>query len=165
MELSTQTVSAMPVVARPDTLDGETEAEAELRRIRRMARWLDSAMVDPLLGVLLPGLGDLIGSLLGTYIIAVAMRRRISPVVIARMFLNLGIDAAVGAIPLLGDIADVAFRANLRNVDLLIDRSRNGPEARATRRDWGILAAAAGVCLLAVAGSAWLTVAIVQALW
>jgi uncharacterized protein DUF4112 len=165
MQLSTPTVSALPVARRADTLDGETEPEAELRRVRAMARWLDSALVDPLLGVLLPGLGDLIGSLLGTYIIAVALRRRVSPVVIARMFLNLGIDAAVGVIPLLGDIADVAYRANLRNVDLLIDRSRTGPEVRATRRDWAILAAAAGVCLLAVAGSAWLTVAVVRALW
>ncbi|MDI5935621.1 DUF4112 domain-containing protein [Halomonas kalidii] len=39
--------------------------------------------------------------------------------VLARMVLNVALDTLVGAIPILGDVFDVAFKANLRNVRLM----------------------------------------------
>lgn len=123
-------------------------APPDIERARTLARVLDHYMVDPLLGLVLPGAGDLIGSLLGLYMVGVAVRRRMSPVIIARMLLNLALDAALGAVPVLGDVADFAFRSNQRNLALLLDRRATG---RATGRDWLAVAGAAAV-LVAVLG-------------
>jgi len=124
---------------------------ADLERVRTLSRVLDHYLVDPLLGLVLPGAGDLIGSLLGLYIVAIAVRRRTSPIIIARMLLNLAIDAGIGIVPLLGDVADLAFKANDKNVQLLLERQDTG---RATARDWlavvGALAALVAVIGLAV---------------
>jgi hypothetical protein len=123
-------------------------ADLELERVRRLARILDHNMVDPLLGFVLPGVGDLIGSLLGLYIVAIAVRRRVSPVVIARMLLNLALDAGIGVIPVIGDLADIAFKANDKNVALLTHRTATG---RATARDW-LAVGGAALALVAVIG-------------
>jgi hypothetical protein len=124
---------------------------AELQRARALTRVLDHYMVDPLLGLLLPGVGDLIGSLLGLYLVAIAVRRRMSPVIVARMLLNLALDAALGVIPLLGDLADFAYKANEHNLALLIARHDTG---KATPRDWlavaGAVAAFAAVVGLVI---------------
>jgi hypothetical protein len=126
-------------------------ADLELERVRKLARILDHGMVDPLLGFVLPGIGDLIGSLIGLYIVAIAVRRRVSPIVVARMVLNLAIDACIGVIPVIGDVADVLFKANDKNVALLAARD---PTGRATARDWlavgGALAALAAVSGLVI---------------
>ncbi|BDG04653.1 DUF4112 domain-containing protein [Anaeromyxobacter oryzae] len=107
---------------------GAARDARRLDDVRRLARWLDAAFVipgtgirvglDPLLG-LLPGLGDLAGSLLGAWIVVVAHRLGAPPAVLVRMGLNLAIDSVVGAVPVLGDLFDVAWRANLRNAALL----------------------------------------------
>jgi hypothetical protein len=101
---------------------------SHLTRYRTLARALDSRFRvpgtpvrfgwDAIIG-LIPGAGDAIGGLLGGYGLYVAARLGASPVILARMFLNLGIDLAVGAIPLLGDLFDLAWRGNLRNLALL----------------------------------------------
>jgi hypothetical protein len=120
--------------------------DAEIARVRTLVRVLDHYLVDPLLGLILPGVGDLIGSLLGLYVVVIAARRRISPVIVARMLLNLALDAAIGAVPIAGDIADFAFKANAKNLALLEARHSTG---RATPRDWlavlGAVAAFAAV--------------------
>ena len=41
--------------------------DAELERVRTLARVLDDYFVDPLIGLFMPGVGDVIGSLLGIY--------------------------------------------------------------------------------------------------
>jgi len=126
-------------------------ADLELERARKLTRVLDHYMVDPLLGLVLPGVGDLIGSLLGLYVVAIAVRRKASPVIVARMLLNLAIDAGIGVVPVLGDIADVAFKANAKNFRLLAERH---DATRATARDWlavgGALAAFAAVIGLVI---------------
>jgi hypothetical protein len=101
---------------------------------------LDHHLVDPLLGLVLPGVGDLIGSMLGLYVVGLALRRRLSPVIIARMLLNLALDAGLGLVPVLGDIADFAFKANEKNLALLSERPAGG---KATARDWLVVGAAA----------------------
>jgi hypothetical protein len=132
----------------------ETRRDTELDRVRTLARVLDRYFVDPLLGLLIPVGGDVLGSLLGIYTVMIAARRRVSPVIIARMLMNLAADAVLGFIPFLGDIFDVGFKANLRNVDLLADRTLHG--GRATARDWAILIGAVlafvGVMALAIYG-------------
>jgi len=136
-------------------------ADLELERVRKLTRVLDHYMVDPLLGFVLPGIGDLIGSLVGLYVVGIAVRRKASPVIVARMLLNLAIDAGIGIVPLLGDVADIAFKANDKNLRLLVDR----PDTRkATARDWlavgGALVAFGAVVALAI----WAVVAVVRAI-
>src|SRR5437868_11839412 len=122
----------------------------EIQRVRTLARVLDHYLVDPLLGLLLPGAGDLVGSLLGLYIVGVAVRRRMSPVIIARMLLNLALDAVLGFVPLVGDIVDFVYKANDKNVALLTDRHVTG---KARARDW-LAVGGAAVAFAAVIGLA-----------
>jgi len=114
--------------------------DTELDRVRSIARVLDRYFVDPILGLIIPGGGDILGSLLGVYTVMIAARRKVSPVIIARMLMNLAGDAVLGFIPFLGDIVDFGFKANQRNLDLLTDRVEHG--GRATARDWLILVGA-----------------------
>src|SRR5690606_23649921 len=119
-----------------------------VRRAARIARWTDVRLIDPLLGLLLPGAGDLVSAGIGLYIVGVAARLRVPPVVIARMLLNLGVDALVGAIPLLGDLFDFAWQANRRNVALLEQRGAGG---RSRPTDWLVVIGAALLLLVALA--------------
>lgn len=134
---------------------------SELDGVRALTRVLDHYMLDPLLGLILPGAGDLIGSLLGLYVVSMAIRRRVSPVIIARMLLNLALDAALGAIPLIGDLFDVAFKANDKNLALLAERHDTG---RATARDWLVVAGAALVLILVLGLVGYALVAAIRAL-
>lgn len=100
----------------------------DLDSIRRWARLFDSQFripgtrvtfgLDPILG-LIPGVGDIVGPVFGLVVIAHAWRMRVPKVVIARMIVNAGIDAALGVVPLLGDAVDVFWKANQANVRLL----------------------------------------------
>jgi hypothetical protein len=132
----------------PARRDTGSHTDPEIERAHRMARVLDHYLVDPVVGLMLPGIGDVIGSLLGLYTVAIALKRKISPVVIARMLLNLGLDAIVGIVPLFGDLADVGFKANQRNVALLQSRTAHG--GRATWRDWMMVVGAALVFIAAI---------------
>jgi hypothetical protein len=123
-------------------------ADPEIERVRTFARVFDRYGLDALLGFVLPGVGDIAGSLLGLYIVSIAIRRRYPAPVVVRMLLNLGLDMVVGVVPLVGDLADFVFRANQRNLALLEDRGASG-KARAS--DWLIIAAV-GLGLAAVVG-------------
>jgi hypothetical protein len=115
-----------------------------------LARWLDHRFVDPLLGLLLPGIGDLLASALGLYPVFLAWQRRAPKALLARMLLNLAADAAGGAIPVLGDIWDFFFRAHARNLELLRARA-SGTEVRG---HWSDTLVVGGALLLALAALA-----------
>jgi hypothetical protein len=97
-------------------------------RIDALAQLLDSAFVlpgtnirfgiDALIG-LVPGIGDLISTALALFIVREARALGAPRWMVARMLGNVALDTVVGAVPLLGDVADVAFRANRRNVAML----------------------------------------------
>jgi len=74
--------------------------------------------LDGLLG-LVPGVGDLIGALIATYVLKESARLGVSRTTLARMAGNIALDFALGAMPLVGDIFDMAFKANRRNLKLL----------------------------------------------
>jgi uncharacterized protein DUF4112 len=99
-----------------------------LEALRRWAVVLDSLFrvpgtsirfgLDALVG-LIPGIGDIASPVYTSLILLEGVRRRVPMVVQARMVLNAAIDMGVGLVPLLGDIVDVAWKANLRNLALL----------------------------------------------
>lgn len=98
--------------------------------IRQLADWLDARFeipgtkirfgFDSIIG-LVPGIGDLITTLLGAYIIVRARELGAPPILQARMIGNLVIDTLVGAFPVLGDVFDLLFKSHLRNVRLLLE--------------------------------------------
>jgi hypothetical protein len=111
-----------------------------------------------LLGFLLPGVGDLLGSALGLYPVLLAWRRRAPKALLARMILNLAADAAGGAIPIVGDIWDFLFRAHARNAELLRARAGAGP----IRSRWSDTLVVIGAMVLLLAA---LAAPIVVAAW
>jgi hypothetical protein len=101
-----------------------------IERLRQLAHLLDDRFripgtsyrvgLDGLIG-LVPGVGDAVTTLLSLYIVLEARRLGVPLTKLGRMGLNVGVDAVLGAVPLLGDLFDVAFKANRRNVALLLD--------------------------------------------
>ena len=73
---------------------------------------------DPIVG-LIPWAGDLLTGLLSCAIIVQAHRMSVPRVVQLRMLLNVVIDVIVGAVPLVGDVADVFWKSNTKNFALL----------------------------------------------
>ena len=151
---------------------GGAPAPASTDRLRDLARLLDEAIripgtnirvgLDPLLG-LLPGGGDVAGGLLSGLIMLKAARAGAPASVLARMLGNVLLDVAIGAVPLLGDLFDFAWRANTKNVRLL-DAWRERPAA--TTRASGLAVGAILVALLVlIALAVWGSIALVGALF
>ena len=74
--------------------------------------------LDGIVG-LIPGIGDVLGGLASCIIIIAAWLRGVSYVTITRMIVNVGIESVVGAVPVLGNLFDIAWKANRRNYALL----------------------------------------------
>ncbi len=106
----------------------DTSRRAALERLDRLARLFDTAFILPgtqiRFGIesvmrLVPGIGDAAASALSCYLLYEAHRLGIPKPVFARMIANVAIEGVVGAVPILGDLFDVGFRANRRNVQIL----------------------------------------------
>jgi hypothetical protein len=115
--------------------------------------------LDPLLG-LIPGIGDMLAHLIGTVILVLAARLQVPQIVMARMSLNLLINGAVGAIPLVGDLFSIWFRSHARNAELL-RRAAIQPyreTQQATLYVAGIIGVTVVLLLLAIAAVLWIVV-------
>ncbi len=82
--------------------------------------------LDPILG-LIPGIGDTASLAISAYIIHKAHKGGVHPFLIARMTHNVFLDWLIGLVPLVGDIFDVGFKANRRNIDLIRAHFRTRP--------------------------------------
>ena len=92
--------------------------------------------LDGIVG-LVPGLGDILGGLASSLLVVAAWVRGVPYVTLLRMVVNIGIEVLLGAIPLLGDAFDIAWKANRRNYALI---SRHLQQRRQqTWRDWVFL--------------------------
>lgn len=102
--------------------------EAALARITAVAKLMDSLFaipgtrirlgVDSLLG-LVPVVGDIASQVVAAYLIWEARQLGVPKFTLWRMVGNTLVDTVVGAVPLVGDAFDVAFRANMKNLRLL----------------------------------------------
>ena len=110
---------------RPTTTRAKT---ATLTRLRRLSRLLDSAFRIPIINYrvgldavvgLVPGVGDAVMLAPALYIIFEAYRLGAPTGTLARMVFNVGLETLIGSVPLLGDLFDATWKANLRNLRLL----------------------------------------------
>ena len=129
------------------------QSDRALQTMRRWSRFFDRAFRipgtnvrfgwDPILGMI-PGLGDSATGIFALLLLITAFRMRIPGIIRARMILNVLIDVASGAIPMVGDVFDFAWKCNWRNLSLLEKYAGTGVKSRTS--DWlfvfGILAAA-----------------------
>ena len=146
------------IVTRPKELADEAAETTGRGRtgVDRLAWWLDNAIAvpgtrfrigfDALIG-LIPGVGDLVGALLSSYIIAVAASQGLPRSALARMAINVGLESIVGMVPIVGDLFDAAWKSNQRNIRLIAQFQATPDVAR--RQSRGVVAAwAAGVVVL-----------------
>lgn len=126
----------------PETFGRATVArEARLKRLRRLAWFLDAAFALPFTrfrfgmnGIvgLAPAVGDAAMALVSLYIVNEARLMGVPKPVLARMVRNVAIEAIGGAVPVVGDLFDMTFKANLRNLALI--ESYFGVELRSRKR-------------------------------
>ncbi len=117
-----------------------------------IATWLDDRFeipgtrirfgLDALIGWI-PGIGDALAAAASLFIVLAAWKRGAARITLIRMLLNLTFESTLGAIPIIGDFAHVAWKANRRNYNLLIRDQQS--RRRHTWQDWLFVIAA---CLI-----------------
>lgn len=144
--------------------------ESHIRTLAALRKWsvlLDSAFrvpgtritfgLDPILG-LIPGLGDFTSPVFAALLLLHGARMRIPRVVQVRMLINAIIDLLIGVVPVVGDLFDFGWKANVRNLALL-ERYAH-PEAKPTKGDWIFVLSIVGVLfaltVIPVLFAAWL---------
>jgi hypothetical protein len=120
-----------------DRAANRASRQQRLARIDRLATLLDSAFVVPGTNIrfgldaivgLAPGIGDLLSSLVSLYIVHEARQLGAPSHLLVRMVANIALDGIVGSAPVAGDLFDVMWRANRRNMTLLYDHLRKQGE-------------------------------------
>ncbi len=143
---------------------------ASLRRLRQISHLLDNAIpipgtpyrigLDPILG-LIPGGGDLIGGIFSGYVVFKAAQLGVPQETLIKMAANIVFDTVAGTVPVAGDLLDVAWKANVKNIELL-DAHLGSPEP-AKKADWlfvtalllGLIMIFGGVIFLSVMFFGW----------
>ncbi len=131
--------------------------QVRLNRLRALSHILDNALpipgtpyrvgIDPLLG-LFPAAGDYLSAGLSAYIIVEAALMGASKATLTRMTFNVVRDTFVGIIPVVGDLFDLAIKANAANMALLEAHLESQTHRR--KADWGFLIILLAIIVLAV---------------
>jgi hypothetical protein len=134
--------------------------------LRRWADLLDSRFtipgtsirfgIDPIVS-LIPFIGELASPMFAMLLLVQGVRQRVPKIVLLRMLFNALLDALIGAVPVLGTIGDIFWRANNRNMALLERHAQ--PGRRPTRADYVFVFAMAALF------GALIVIPIVLALW
>lgn len=154
IETKTGRIDALPDRDAMERRPSKVEIEQSLDQL---SRWMDGLFkipgtgwrigLDAVVGII-PGIGDTATTVVSFYILAAGVRYRVPKITLLRMGLNLALDYVFGAIPILGDLFDAAWKSNQRNVALIRERATASPaEAREGRvGDWLFL----GLIMLAL---------------
>jgi hypothetical protein len=105
--------------------------------------------LDALLGFFLPAVGDAATGVASVALLALAWRRRVPVVTMLRMVLNIAIDALLGSVPVAGDVFDLFWRSNRRNLEL-VERHQGAAHPEPSTGDYVVVAAAFVVAVVAV---------------
>jgi hypothetical protein len=107
--------------------------------------------LDALLGALLPGAGDALGGVTSALLMYVAWRRGAPRDLLFRMLGNATADIGLGSIPIVGDLFDLGFHANRRNLSLLEEfLERRTRAERVSRLSAMLIFGLLGIVMLAV---------------
>lgn len=115
-----------------------------LQRLDNLAELLDESIRIPGIGYrigydavigLIPGVGDLAGLMFGTYIVLESAHFKVPRSTLLRMIANVLLEAAIGTIPLIGDVFDATYKSNVRNLRLLRTRL-SAPESAPKSDRW-----------------------------
>ena len=108
----------------------EIERLKTLKRIERLAKLMDTAWgipftkwrfgVDSVVG-LVPGAGDVVNLGVSVYTLVLARKMGAPNALLLKMATNSGIDFGVGSVPILGDVFDMFFKSNTRNLKMLTE--------------------------------------------
>ena len=97
-----------------------------------------------------PGIGDAIAGMASLLIIFAAWKRGVARITLARMISNVLLETGIGMIPIIGDVAHIAWKSNRRNFNLLVREREQAHQQK--WRDWlfivVLVVAAVAVCLL-----------------
>ena len=117
---------------------GRFSRRDRIERLERLTRLLDTAIgipgtnirfgADGIIG-LVPGIGDAITTAMSAWVIYEAHQLGVPKHLLLRMIGNVAADSLIGSVPLVGDLFDVLWRANRRNMRLLrehLDREGQG---------------------------------------
>ena len=147
-------------------------ANSKLAQARALAKLLDRAVrvpgtnitfgLDAILG-LIPGGGDVAGAIFSAWLIVLGSRMGLPRHILMRMVANVAIDTVGGSVPLLGDLFDVAWKSNTRNLQLL-EQFADAPSGSGRLVSKTTVAAALAAVALLVAGGIWLAIVVVRAL-
>ena len=122
------TIEITPPRARAGRARADTSKRAAVARLEALARLFDTAFILPGTNIrfgveavmrLVPGVGDAAATALSCWLLYEAYQLEVPKHVFARMVANVAIEGVVGAVPFFGDMFDVGFRANRRNVKIL----------------------------------------------
>ena len=110
--------------------------------------------LDAIVG-LIPGVGDFATTAVSFYILAAGVRYRVPKATLLRMASNIAVDYLLGAVPVVGDLFDAAWKSNQMNVELLRRRASVTPEEARHGRvsDWLFLGLIVLVLLVLLVGS------------
>lgn len=146
--------------------------EKILKRLRTLTHVLDNAIpipgtpysigLDPLLG-LFPAGGDIAGAALSAYIVISSAKLGLPQESLVRMVLNILLEVFVGTVPVLGDLFDVAWKANVKNMELL-DTHIKSPHKGKKADKWFVLMLMGGL-MLAVVGAIALGITLITLLF
>lgn len=151
--------------------EAEKPLSKDLRGMEFLARWMDSKFripgtnfhfgLDGLLG-LIPGVGDLSTFAVSGYIVLLMAKNGAQGFVLARMILNILIDASLGAIPVVGDLFDFVHKANAKNMKLM---QQYYVEGRHRGSAWKVIIPVLIVLGLILVGILWLLYRLISSLF
>jgi hypothetical protein len=141
------------------------------RSMKRYADYLDTKFKLPgtnirfgfdfLIG-LVPGFGDVVSFLLSSGLILAMIKKGASGKALSLMIVNVILDTTLGSIPLIGDVFDLFFKANKRNLDLFQDHFQEGKYEGSA---WKVIIPILLILILILVGIAYLIYLILSLLY
>ena len=103
---------------------------------------------DALVGLAVPAVGDGLTGLGSVSLLLLALRQRVPTATLIRMVIHIALDVALGCLPVVGDVFDLFWRSNRRNLRLL-ERCQAETKPHATTGDYLVAGAGIGLAVLA----------------